>query len=99
MSQPPAYNRSYSFTNFQTTNPTTPLPAVNLDIELNNAKATLDALNTNIALLQNDDGTVKNASIGINQLSAGALAGFNPPKTWVTGAEYTASPSSTKCLA
>jgi hypothetical protein len=44
LSQPPAYNRAFSFSSFQSNNPTTPLPASSLEEELNNAKATLDAV-------------------------------------------------------
>jgi hypothetical protein len=95
MSQPIAYNRAYSFTSFQTNNPTTPLPGNQVDVELNAIKATLDQILTNIAVIQNDDTTLKNLSVGVNQMSAAVAAGFNPPKTWVTGTAYTASPSST----
>lgn len=95
MAQPPPYNRSFSFTNYQTSNPTTPLPGNSLDIELNAVKTTLDALDANIGLIQNDDGTLKNASVGVNQLAPSLIAGFSSPTAWLTGTMYTASPAST----
>jgi hypothetical protein len=49
LSQPPAYNRSFSFTNFQATNPTVPPPGSAIDGELNSVKATLDATAANLA--------------------------------------------------
>lgn len=93
MSQPPAYSRSFSFTNFQAGNPTTALPGSQVDLELNNAKATLDAVLANIKLIQRDDGGVKNATIGLDQLKAEVPVGFNAPVVWVTAAAYTAGSS------
>ena len=52
MSQPQPFSRSYSFTNFQAANPTTPLPGSAVDVEFNNVKATLDQVLTNLALIQ-----------------------------------------------
>lgn len=68
MAQPPEYVRQYSFISFQTSNPTTPLPANQLELELNEIKETLDALNNNIGLIQRDDGEVANDTIGPDQL-------------------------------
>lgn len=95
MSQPPVYQRQYNFTAFQTTQPTATLPANEVDVEYNAIKVTLDAVLANLALLQNADGTVANASIGLNQLSTAITAGFTAPVAWVTGTAYSASPAST----
>lgn len=93
MSQPPAYSRAYSFTNFQAANPSLPIPGSQIDIELNNAKATLDATLANLKLIQRDDGGVKNASIGYDQLKTEIVLGFNAPSVWLTGTAYTANSS------
>lgn len=95
MSQPTSYNRLTSFTNYQAANPTAALQGSSVDLEFNAVKATLDAVLANLAVIQNDDTTVKNASIGVNQMSASVALGFNPVKTWVTGTAFTASPAST----
>ena len=79
MAQPPTYNRVTSFTNYQSLNPTTPLPASSVDQEFNAVKTTLDALNTNIAQIQRDDGALANDSVGLDQLSAEVTVGFNVP--------------------
>jgi hypothetical protein len=62
MSQPIPYSRAFSFTNFQASNPTSALPGSQVDLELNNAKATLDAILSNLKLVQRDDGAVTSAA-------------------------------------
>jgi hypothetical protein len=68
MSQPPVFSRAFSFTNFQASNPARTLPGSQVDLELSNAKATLDAVLANLKLVQRDDGGIANASIGLDQL-------------------------------
>jgi hypothetical protein len=93
MSQPPAYSRSFSFTNYQAQNPTAALPGSQVDLELNSAKATLDAVLTNLKLIQRDDGGIKNATVGLDQLKAEVPVGFNAPVAWTTGTAFTAGSS------
>lgn len=93
MSQPPAYSRAFSFTNFQAANPSLSLPGSQVDLELNNAKATLDAVLNNLSLIQRDDGQVANASIGYDQLRPEIVLGFNAPVVWTTGTAYTKNSS------
>lgn len=93
MSQPPAYSRAFSFTNYQAANPTGTLPGSQVDLELNNAKATLDAVLTNLALVQRDDGGIKNATVGLDQLKAEVSVGFNAPVVWTTATAFTAGSS------
>lgn len=69
MSQPPAFNRSFSFSNFQAQNPSLPVPGSQIDLELNDAKATLDGVLANIKLIQRDDGALKNGSVTFDTLS------------------------------
>lgn len=91
MAQPPTYDRQFSFTNYQALHPSTPLPAVSLELELNTAKETLDAVLTNLALIQRDDGALANDSVGLDQLTAEVLVGFEVPTVWVTATAYTTS--------
>ena len=93
MGQPRTYARQYNFTDFQTTSPSTPIPANQVDLELNTAKLTLDDLNANIALIQRDDGKLLNSSVHKDAFDAGALAllnadGFTPKGSWSAGATY-----------
>lgn len=95
MSQPQPFQRSYSYTNSFAANPTQVFPGNALDTELNNIKATTDQVLQNLTLLQNDDGTVRNGSIGPAQLSAALQLGFTVPTAWAPGQSYTSSPAST----
>ena len=89
MTQPTPYARQYSFTSFQTQNPTAPIPAQKLDIELNAVKVTLDQILTNIALLQRDDGKLANSTVGVTQLDGVLISlGFSRPTIWATATAY-----------
>lgn len=91
MSQPQPYNRQYNFANYQAINPSTPLPAGQVDAELNAAKATLDAISANLKLIQRDDRAIKNSSIGLDQLKSEVTVGFQVPTVWVTATAYATS--------
>lgn len=95
MAQPTPYAPLYSFTDFQTSNPSTPLPADKLDIELANIAITLGETLTNLAQIQADTGGLKNGTVGVLTLSAEALAlisaaGANPRGQWLTATSYAA---------
>jgi hypothetical protein len=96
VSQPNPFNRSFSFTNFQAANPSLALPGSQVDLELNNAKTTLDGVLTNLKQIQRDDGALKNGSVTYDTLS-GSLqtAGLAPALPWVTGTAYAVSASVT----
>lgn len=95
MTRPTSYTRTTSFTNSFAASPTQVFPGASLDVELNNIKTTLDQLIANDILIQNDDGTLANASVGTNQLSASLQIGFTVPAVWASGVGYSASPAST----
>lgn len=93
MAQPRDYTRQYNFSDFQTTSPSDPLPAAKVDSELNAVKLTLDDLNTNIALVQRDDGALKNNAVHKDAFDTGALAlinatGYTPKGDWATSTSY-----------
>jgi len=92
MAQPPVYTRQYNFTDFQTVNPTTPLPANQVDIEYNAIKTTLDATLFNLGLIQRDDGRLGNQSVAKESLSEEVLALIggvgNPRGNWATATAY-----------
>lgn len=74
MSQPTPYNRLYNFTDYQTVNPADPLPANELDAELNAIELTTDEIRANLAQLQRDDGALANQLVTPESLSASTLA-------------------------
>jgi hypothetical protein len=93
MSQPTPYNRLYNFTDFQTVNPTAPLPATQLDNELNAVQLTAAQIRTNLGLIQRDDGALANQSVTPDSLSAGALAmisqgEYAPKGAWAEAVTY-----------
>lgn len=95
MPQPTAYTRQYNFTDFQSSSPSDPLPATQVDGELNQVKTNLDGINTNIALLQRDDGKLANNSVGTQQFGVDALtligasgSGFNIRGVWGATTAY-----------
>lgn len=95
MAQPRDYTRQYNFNDFQTTSPSDPLPANQVDAELNAVKLTLDDLNTNIGLVQRDDGKLANASVHPDALSSATLAlvqvsGYTPRGDWAVSTAYAA---------
>lgn len=93
MTQPTPYTRLYDFSDFQTVNPSRPLPATELDAELDALKLTTDDLRGNLALIQRDDGALANLSVSPESLSAGALAmihqgEYNPRGAWAAATAY-----------
>lgn len=90
MSQPTAYYPAYNFTQYQTSHPTTPLPAASVDSELFSISTSITEICTNLALIQRDDGALANQSVGFNQLQSGLTIGLAAPATnWATGKAYT----------
>jgi hypothetical protein len=66
MSQPPApYDRSYSFTDFSQSNPTTPHQGQKIDQELNNVQAALNDTISRLGEIQADDGLVRTTALNL----------------------------------
>lgn len=66
MSQPPApYERSYSFTGFSTSNPTTPHQGQKIDQELNYARASINDTISRLGEIQADDGKVRTTALNL----------------------------------
>jgi hypothetical protein len=87
VSQPPPYAPVHSFISDVTTGT---FPGQALDVEFNDVKATTDAINANLKLIQRDDGQIANASIGYDQLSPALQTnGLATASSWLTGVNYT----------
>lgn len=82
MTQPPPYTRQFSFTDFSTSNPVDPHPGTSLDQEFNAILATLRVALANLALIQRDDGALRNGSVGVDTLSAAALQILGASSQW-----------------
>jgi hypothetical protein len=90
MAQPTAYDRQFNFANQQALTPATPLPAAQVDAELNAIKVTLDQVLSNLAVIQRDDGALRNNSVSRETLNEDVTLGFGAPETWDTETSYTA---------
>jgi hypothetical protein len=88
MPQPPAYNRAFSFSDYTTNYPSTPQPGVRLDTEFNALATSINAIRTNLALIQRDDGFLASGSVGPDQISAALTIGLRSVRTWATGTAY-----------
>ena len=66
MSQPPApYDRSWSFTDFSQSNPTTPHQGQKIDQELNNVQDSLNDTISRLGEIQADDGKVRTVALNL----------------------------------
>lgn len=93
MADPTPYTRLYNFTDFQTVNPNKPLPATQLDNELNAVALTVGQIKSNLGQLQRSDGALANQTVTPESLSAGALAlisqgEYNPRGAWASATAY-----------
>jgi hypothetical protein len=78
MSSPPTpYTRNFDFNSFQTANPASPLPGLQVDGELNEIKATTDQIISRLSEVQRDDGAVANDTIGFDQLKQEVIDHIN----------------------
>lgn len=88
MAQPTPYVPTFDFTDFQTANPSDPLPAGDLDVQLNLISTFTQQVAANLAKIQRDDGALANLSVGIDQLKPEVDIGINTVSDWVTGFDY-----------
>ncbi|MCV9937686.1 hypothetical protein OIU35_15130 [Boseaceae bacterium BT-24-1] len=88
MAQPTPYNRQFNFQNQQAQTPTTPLPADEVDNELNAVKVTIDQTLANLAKIQRDDGALKNGIVTQDTLSDSLSIGFTLRGPWTLTVNY-----------
>ena len=95
MAQPRTYTQTTNFNDFTVTNPSDPHPGSKIDTELTEIKQNTDDLNVNIALIQRDDGKLKNEVVHKDSFDQDALAligasgsGFVPKGDWTTATAY-----------
>lgn len=88
MAQPTPYDRQYNFRDFQSSNPTSPLPGDQVDGEFNSVKITIDQTLVNLKKLQRDDGALKNGIVTQDSLSPSLSIGFTLQGPWQAGINY-----------
>lgn len=100
MSQPPPYSPVTSFITYQAQQAW--FPGQQLDVEFNDIETSIAAIRTNLAVIQNDDTTLGNGTVGFAQLStalATALTAIGvavpistvltQPNTWTAAQTFT----------
>lgn len=92
LAQPVRFSVSYSFSGFQVDNPTTPLPADQVETAFGNVRRTTDQIIDNLAILQRDDGFMKNGVVHPLALRADTAfimgAKWVPQGDWASGFNY-----------
>jgi hypothetical protein len=87
----PTYTRYRRYAQFQSDNPDTKINGADMDVDYDRIKTVLDAVVAGVADVRRDDGAVKNASIGADQLKSEVLTllkGVTPKGDWVTATAY-----------
>jgi len=77
MANPNPYTPSYSFSNWQTSNPAKPLPAPALDNELANVSSSLNAAITALNQVRRSDGKLANGIVSFESLNNDLKAGYS----------------------
>lgn len=96
MAQPQAYERQYDFSDFQTDNPSDPLPGTQLDLELDEIKQAIDETQDFIERVLNDEGDIRAQTITPAMLSPATVALMGSAEwtvasaKWATATAYTA---------
>jgi hypothetical protein len=95
MTQPTPYDQAFDFSDYTTSNPSDPIPGIRIDTELTALTLTTDEILANLVFLQNDDTSLKNASVHKDAFDADALAlmggSWTPQGSWVTSTAYAVS--------
>jgi hypothetical protein len=86
MSQPPAYTPATSFTGSSPYRDAS--LGASMDVEFNAIKSVLDAIEANLALIQRDDTSIANQTIGPDQLIPALSVGFTIRGVWTNGTVY-----------
>lgn len=73
MPQPTPFSPEFNFTDFQASNPATPLPGYRVDAELAGLAATLGGVLGNLALIQRDDGKLSDGCVTVDAVSGPLL--------------------------
>jgi hypothetical protein len=69
MASPVRYSIGYSFSSFQANNPSRPLPAPNLDMELANIATSVESLRSSVTDIRRSDGKLANSIVSYDSLA------------------------------
>ena len=93
MSQvPPPYNRSFSFTDFSTYNPSLQQPGNKIDQELNNIRVSVNQTIDRLSEIQLDDGRLDSTSLNFNAILTGLSPALSLTYATLNSPVFTGSP-------
>jgi hypothetical protein len=90
MADPTKYTPAYSYSGWQASNPSKPLPADEVDNDFANVSRSVNQTIDALKDIRRSDGKLKNQSVGPDQLSPALTIGFTFTGTWFDGATYSA---------
>lgn len=90
--RPTPYARLYNFTDWEANRPTDPVPGTQLDAEFNAVKLAVTDTQARLAQIQNDDGSLANGSVNIDQMDPAVFnalqGGWLPRGAWQVNTAY-----------
>lgn len=90
MPQPTPYSRQANFTDYQASFPRDPLLGTSVDAEFNATKTTLDGILASLALVQRDDGRLKNNLVTLDSLTPEVMLALGAGVIWLPRGAWTA---------
>jgi hypothetical protein len=90
MADPTKYTPAYSYSGWQASNPSRPLPADEVDNDFANVSRSVNQTIDALKDVRRSDGKLKNQSVGPDQLSPALTIGFTFTGLWFDGASYSA---------
>jgi hypothetical protein len=91
MAEPTRYERGFSFTGFQATQPNKPLPGTSVDAELDDISAAVGSAVSAINDIRREDGALRNGIVGPEALAPGLSTGVTPAVEWAPTVSFTAN--------
>lgn len=88
MSSPTKYHRGFSFSDYQATNPSQPLPGPSVDNELENVEQSVNETIDALADLRRSDGKLNNGIVTPEALAPGLNMGFTVRGVWQPNKQY-----------
>ena len=93
MADPTKYLPSYSYSGWQATNPSKPLPAPQVDNDFANISTSVNQTIDALKQIRRSDGSLQNGVVTVDSLSPGISPGFVLRGQWADGAVYMAADS------
>jgi hypothetical protein len=90
MANPPIFQPGFSYSNWQVTNPTRPLPGQQVDNDFANAARSINQGIAAIADIRRSDGKLKNGIVTADSLAPALSLGFSFEGSWQAGSAYNA---------